>query len=192
MIASLRGLISKHDLGEVEVGVHGVGYRVRVPVHSWEQLPEGKEMKLFITSYVREDRFDLYGFTDRQTKLLFEELIERQGIGPKLGLELCAVSRSLLRQAMDENDPGILTSIKGIGRKTAEKLLIELRTLGEKYPHMFQSSDGKMIASSFDADALAALIQLGYNRSEVMSVLSDLPKDLETTEARVTAALRSL
>ncbi len=191
MISSLHGIVSKHDLGEVDINVNGVGYRVQVPVNVWEQLQEEQEVLMHITSYIREDRFDLFGFTDRQTRTLFEELIERQGIGPKLGLELCAVSRALLRQAMDEDDSSILTSVKGVGKRTAEKLLIELKSLEEKYPHMFAVT-AKNSQGSIDQDAIAALIQLGYNRSEVLNVISDLPKDLPTTEARVAAALRSL
>lgn len=195
MIARLRGTVNKQDLGEVEVDVHGVGYRVQVPLTAWETLPEGQEATLFITTYVREDRFDLFGFHDKQTRTLFEELIERQGIGPKLALELCAVPKALLRQAMDEDDSTVLTAVKGIGKKTAEKLLIELKSLDEKYPSMFQADAGSKrtgSSASMDPDAVAALLQLGYNRIEVMSALSDLPKDLSSTEARVTAALRSL
>ncbi len=191
MIASLRGIINKRDLGEVEVDVHGVGYRVRVSPPTWEQLIEGREATVYVSAYIREDRFDLFGFTDRQTKTLFEELIDRQGIGPKLGLELSAVSKALLKQALEENDPSILRSIKGIGGKTAEKLLIELKSLDEKHPQIFASAP-HATGGKYDGDAVAALVQLGFARSDVMDALAALPKDIKNTEERVTAALRSL
>ncbi len=195
MIGSLRGTVARLDLGEVLIDVHGVGYLVHTPLSVWEELPEKKEVLLWTSTYVREDRLDLFGFTDKATRLLFEELLGHQGIGPKMALEICGVPRSLLTQAMDMNDPSLLTSIKGIGRKTAEKVLIELKALAEKYPHLFATGTGKTAAdgnASFDRDAIAALTQLGYTTPDVMEILRGLPKDLKTTEERVTAALRSL
>lgn len=191
MISALRGIITKDDLGEVQVDVNGVGYRVRVSPATWEHLEAGREAVVWISTYVREDRFELFGFTDRITRTLFEELIERQGIGPKLGLELCSVPKSLLKQAMDEDDCTLLTDIKGIGRKTAEKLLIELKSLQEKHPGMFVVAGAPQLAP-YDADAIAALVQLGYNRADILSALGQLPKDAASTEQRVAAALRSL
>lgn len=191
MIARLRGTVSKPDLGEMEVDVHGVSYRVKVSPATWEHFVEGREATVFTSTYVREDRLDLYGFADRATKVLFEELIERQGIGPKMGLELSAVSKALLRQAMDEDDATILTSIKGIGGKTAEKLLIELKSLAEKHPSMF-SADDKAAGGKYDSDAIDALLQLGYSRTDALDALAAIPKDAASTEERVAAALRSL
>ena len=117
MIAHLRGIISKGEPGEVTVDVGGVGYRVMVPLNAWDTLVDESTDILWVSTYVREDRLDLFGFTDRITRTLFEGLIGRPGIGPKLGLELCGVPRSLLAQAVQEQDGGILTSIKGIGHR---------------------------------------------------------------------------
>ena len=100
--------------------------------------------------------------------------------------------RQLLFQAIAQEDSKLLTSIKGVGKKTAEKLLIELKNLAEKDPMLFQGSGGATLPANFDQDAIAALTQLGYSPSDVLRTLEQLPKDLATTAARVTAALRSL
>lgn len=192
MIAHLRGTIHKLDPGEATVDVAGVGYKVSVPLDVWDELKEAEPRMLWVSTYVREDRFDLYGFADRDGLTLFEELIKLSGIGPKLGLELCAVPRSLLKQAMDENKVNLLTSIKGVGKKTAEKLLVELRSLAERKPQIFTIQGMPVSRGEFDQDAIAALTTLGYDSSTVIRVLKDLPSDLKTTEERVAAALRSL
>ncbi len=193
MIASLRGTIGKMSPGAVIVDVQGVGYGVSMPITMWDDLEEGAVSHLHISTYVREDRFELFGFSDVQTKHLFEKLIDISGIGPRMGLELCAVPRGILVQAINEEDPAMLTSIKGIGRKTAEKLLVELKSLAERHPEMFAVEAGSPISGSrFDRDAIAALSQLGFTNPDIMHALELLPSELTTTEERVTAALRSL
>ncbi|NOS66950.1 MAG: Holliday junction branch migration protein RuvA [Candidatus Peribacteraceae bacterium] len=192
MIAHLRGTVHKLDPGEATVDVAGVGYRVSVPLDVWDELKEAEPRMLWVSTYVREDRFDLYGFADRDGQILFEELIKLSGIGPKLGLELCAVPRSLLLQAMNENNVSLLTSIKGVGKKTAEKLLVELRSLGERKPQIFMVKGMAVARGEFDQDAIAALTALGYDSATAIHALKDLPPDVKTTEERVAAALRSL
>lgn len=192
MIAHLRGTVHKMDPGEVTVDVAGVGYRVTVPLDVWDELKEAEPRMLWISTYVREDRFDLYGFADRDGQILFEELIKCTGIGPKLGLELCAVPRGLLKQAMDETNVSLLTSIKGVGKKTAEKLLVELRSLAERKPQIFLVKGTEAARGQFDQDAIAALTALGYDSATAIHALKDLPSTVKTTEERVAAALRSL
>lgn len=192
MIAGLRGIIGKTAPGSLIVDVQGVGYDVAVPMATWDDLKDGESAQLHITTYVREDRFELFGFADVQTKRLFNALIQISGIGPRMGLELCAVPRGILVQAINEEDPAILTSIKGIGRKTAEKLLVELKSLAEKHMEMFSTEAMAVSGSRFDRDAIAALSQLGFANNEIMRALESLPSELATTEERVTAALRSL
>jgi holliday junction DNA helicase RuvA len=193
MIAHLRGEVSKGALGEVSIDVGGVGYRVTVPLNVWDELAEGQSTTLWVSTYVREDRLELFGFADAATRTMFESLIGLQGIGPRMGLELCAVPRSMILQAIVQDDPKLLMSIKGVGKKSAEKLLIELKNLAEKEPMMFQGGKGGAdIPAKFDRDAVAALSQLGYGTSDIMHALEQLPAHLGTTEERVAAALRSL
>ena len=193
MIAHLRGTVHKMEPGEATVDVAGVGYKVSMPVDAWDQVREGEPAMLWISSYVREDRFDLFGFTDRAGKTLFEEFIKLPGVGPKLGLELCAVPRTILSQAVSEEDPTLLQNIKGVGKKTAEKLLVELRSLAERRPEVLEPAPGGSAPrGEFDRDAISALTALGYDSQTAIRALKDLPPDLATTEDRVAAALRSL
>ncbi|MDD5103636.1 MAG: Holliday junction branch migration protein RuvA [Candidatus Peribacteraceae bacterium] len=192
MIAHLHGTVTRHAPGEATVDVGGVGYRVLVPLDAWEQLEEGITVKLWISTYVREDRFDLFGFLSRQSRTFFEGLLGITGIGPRTALEICCVPRGLIGMAIREKDPSPLTSIKGIGRKTAEKLLLELSSLAEKFPTLFTEGEGGVVRSAMDPDAVAALEALGYDAPTITHALTALPADLATTEDRVEAALRSL
>lgn len=192
MIALLQGIAGKTEPGIAVIDVHGVGYKVMMPAGDWDKLTEGEQCRLHISSYIREDRFDLYGFADDRSRTLFEKLIDIAGIGPRTGLELCSLPRSMLSQAVFEKDAAILTAVKGIGRKSAEKLLVELTSLMEKNPILFSGTTDGTVSARFDRDAAAALGQLGFSSEEIMRALETLPKDLETTEDRVAAALRSL
>ncbi|MFA6523590.1 MAG: Holliday junction branch migration protein RuvA [Candidatus Peribacteraceae bacterium] len=192
MIAHLRGTIHKLGIGEVIVDVGGVGYRVAVPTGVWDALEETRHAMLWTSSYIREDRFDLFGFSDRQGQILFEEFLKLDGVGPKLALELCSVPRSLLLRAAHEQDASTLQSIKGVGRRTAEKLLVELKALLERHPDILGTSSPEDVPHEFDRDAIAALAALGYESSVVIAALRALPADIKSTEGRVAAALRSL
>lgn len=193
MLSHLHGTVFKGSAGEVTVDIAGVGYRVHVPLNVWDTLEEGQSAKVFVTTYVREDRFELFGFIDQQTRSLFEHLIGISGIGPRTALELCGAPRSLLSKAIAEHDSAALTDIKGIGKKTAEKLVIELSSLAEKHPMMFATIESTgPVSAARDPDALAALTQLGYPTSLAMRALEKLPKTLQSTEERVAAALKNL
>jgi Holliday junction DNA helicase RuvA len=180
------------DPGEITVDVEGVGYRVTVPLDVWDSMQEAEQRMVWVSSYVREDRFDLFGFSDRAGRTFFEEFLKLPGIGPKMAMEICTVPRSLLRTAVADEDASLLTNIKGVGKKTAEKLLLELKSLSEKKPEMFESSESVSIQSQFDKDAIEALAALGYDQRTIISALKNLPVELTTTEERVAAALRSL
>lgn len=193
MIARLHGIICKETPGDVTVDVHGVGYRVTVPVTVWDDLEEAAVAQLWISTYVREDRLELFGFTDRRTRSLFEKLIDISGVGPRMALELCAAPKHMLLEAADTRDGKQLTSIKGIGRKTADKLAIELAGMAENNPGLFVDEGGGMSRAAIrDPDAVAALSQLGYPNSDILRALEKLPKELTTTEERVAAALKEL
>lgn len=194
MIAHLRGVIGKEGPGSASVDVNGVGYRVRMPLNDWDEVLDAANVHLFISTYVREDRLELFGFLEAGTRMLFEELIELSGIGPRMGLELCSVPRGLLLKAVQERDAALLTTIKGVGKKSAEKLLVELASLAERAPEVFAAAGGTAhtLSAKFDQDTVAALSQLGFGSQDILRVLEALPADLGTTEERVTAALRAL
>lgn len=192
MIAHLRGSIGKIAPGDAVIDVNGVGYRVLMPLHDWDAVLDGANIRVHVHTHVREDRFDLYGFLDAGTRMLFQELIQLSGIGPRMGLELCSVPRDMLSRAVHTRDASILTSIKGVGRKSAEKLLVELNALAEREPQIFTGTAGSPLAAKFDQDTVAALSQLGFATPDILRVLESLPADLASTEERVTAALRAL
>lgn len=194
MISRLRGIIIKGEPGQVTVDVNGVGYDVAVPVDVWEILSEETEQQLFIRTYVREDRFSLFGFSNTGTRALFDTLINISGIGPRIALEICAVSPALLHQAVVSQDVKLMTSIKGIGKKLAEKLLLELKNLTEKSPFLLQAAAAGKSNEAFselDNDAISALQSLGYDQITIIETLRRLPGNLTTTEERVAAALKS-
>ena len=194
MIARLQGTANRLKTGEALIDVKGVGYLVSLPIDAWEKLKDGTECTLWISTYVREDRLDLYGFLDQGSRSLFELLISQSGIGPKMGLELCAVPRELLLQATQQNDPKLLSTVKGIGSKKAEKILVELKNMIEKEPEIFGHFTKRtgVKEETFDQDAIDALTTLGYDTSTILQALKKLPADLGTTEERVAEALRTL
>jgi len=177
MIAHLRGkLIGRHpNQAIVETG--GVGYDVVISVPTFSDLPPlGGEVALFIHTHVREDQLALYGFLRAEEKQLFEKLITVSGIGPKLAITiLSGMAASELGNAIRGNDVARLTKIPGIGRKTAERLVLELR---DKLPALGQ--EVAVVAPAFSAvqeDVLSALVNLGYQRAAAEKALASVSKD---------------
>ncbi|MEQ1849359.1 MAG: Holliday junction branch migration protein RuvA [Candidatus Peribacteraceae bacterium] len=197
MLHAVFGMIEKLQPPHVSVETSGgVSYLVSVPLHVYEELEQGKEAKLLLASHIREDRFDLFGFLTRQDRTLYQALVNLDGIGPKTALEICSLPRALFFTAIVSDDVKMLTSVKGIGKKTAEKLLVDLKQLLEKHPEWsseahLPSADGTRSAS-MDSDAVAALVSLGYDEQSAMRILRSVPSTVTRTEDRVAAALRAL
>lgn len=163
MIAHLRGrLISKHpNQAIVEAG--GVGYDVTITVPAFSELPAtGAEVALHIHTHVREDALALYGFPRPEEKQLFEKLITVSGIGPKLAITiLSGMATSDMVGAIRGNDLARLTKIPGIGRKTAERMCVELRDKLEG----FGAQPATVAHSAVEEDVISALTNLGYQRA---------------------------
>ena len=193
MIYALTGTVQRLDLPNITVDVSGVRYLVSVPYPLWESLEDGSESTVTVFTFIREDRLELYGFGSTADRNLFAALLNISGVGPKLGLELCSIPRSMLAQAVAEGDAGTLTEIKGVGRKTAEKMLVDLKSLFEKHPEWAMvKGEAKTKHAAFDADAVSALTSLGYDQTSALEALKRVPSGLKKTEDRVAAALRSL
>jgi Holliday junction DNA helicase RuvA len=165
MIAHLRGkLLAKHP-NQVVVETSGVGYDVTISVPTFSDLPGvGSEVALHIHTHVREDLIALYGFLHPAEKHLFEKLITVSGIGPKLAITiLSGMAADEMVGAIRSNDVGRLTRIPGIGKKTAERMVLELR---DKLP---AETVGEVAAapamSAVEEDVLSALMNLGYQRA---------------------------
>jgi holliday junction DNA helicase RuvA len=162
MIAHLRGkLISKHP-NQAVVEAAGVGYDVNITIPAFSELPAvGAEVALFIHTHVREDALALYGFLRAPEKQLFEKLISVSGIGPRLAITiLSGMSADSLVAAIKGNNVPALTRIPGIGKKTAERMVLELRDKLDA----FAEAPAAAAVSPVDEDVLSALVNLGYNR----------------------------
>lgn len=168
MIAQLRGRLLRKDPGEAVVDVGGVGYRVLIPVSTFCRLGEpGAETSLLTYTHVREDALALYGFLTAQEQRLFELLIGVAGVGPRLALNiLSGIEAPELLQALASADVARLTRTPGVGKKTAERLVLELRERTGK----LAVGAGEPVASegpsSLKGDLVSALANLGYGRAE--------------------------
>jgi len=172
MIAHLRGkLLAKHP-NQAIVETSGVGYDVTISVPTFSDLPAiGSEVALFIHTHVREDALALYGFLRSSEKLLFEKLITVSGIGPKLAITiLSGMPADEMVRALRGNDVARLTRIPGIGKKTAERMVLELR---DKLPDAGPvAAPAAPSMSPVEEDVLSALANLGYQRAAAEKALS--------------------
>ena len=177
MIGSLRGTVLDRAVGgEVLLEVSGVGYRVAVPSGAVAALEPGEPAFLFTHLVVREDALSLYGFPDREQRDTFEALMSATGVGPKLALAILSIhSPSALRRVVVGGDLDALTLVPGVGKRTAQRLMIELAAkLGATGPELTVIEGG---APSGRAELRAALEGLGYGTDEVRYVLDTLPDD---------------
>src|SRR5712671_1163347 len=172
MIAHLRGkLISRHP-SLVIVETAGVGYDVTISVPAFAELPPlGSEVSFHIHTHVREDQIALYGFLRPEEKQLFEKLITVSGIGPKLAITiLSGMQADDMAAAIRGNDLGRLTKIPGIGKKTAERMVLELRD--KLPPPTGPSAHAGPATSAVEEDVLSALMNLGYQRAAAEKALA--------------------
>jgi Holliday junction DNA helicase RuvA len=176
MIASLRGTLNEKGPGHCVVETAGVGYRVSVSSHTARALPEiGAAVFLHTHQVVREDALQLYGFTDVAERGLFELLITVSGVGPKVALAvLSGLEPAALARAIREENLAALVGIPGVGRKTAERLIVELRDkLEVAVTAQSAAAERRGIlpkSERFD-DAVAALVQLGYSASQAQETI---------------------
>jgi Holliday junction DNA helicase RuvA len=164
MIGALRGKILIKRPSQVIVDAGGVGYEVNVPVSTLSELPdEGREVSLSIYTHVREDAIHLYGFLKEDEKRVFVTLLGVTGIGPKMAINiLSGISYDDFLGAIESEDVSHLTKIPGLGKKTAHRLILELRG---KLPSKEETKDRAF------GDALSALVNLGYKKSEALVCL---------------------
>ncbi len=168
MIAHLRGHILRKEPQEVVVDVGGVGYRVSIPISSFYRLGEpGAEVKLLTYTHVREDALALFGFLTLAEQALFERLISVAGVGPKLAINvLSGIEAPDLVEALRTADVARLTRIPGVGKKTAERLVLELK---DKMPALVAAIEAPAAAPAAPSpkdDLVSALVHLGYSRPE--------------------------
>ncbi len=196
MIARLTGRVAAAEADALLVDVSGVAFRVYVPAGVLARAgPPGSEIELCTHLHVRDNELALYGADDPVALGLFEQLLGVTGVGPRLAMAVLSVlePRRVYESILAE-DPANLTRVPGVGRKLAQRIILELKAKVEAMPEL-AGTIGPALPSEpvADADAVAALLALGYSRGEAERALAanQLPRDA-TTEDRVLAALRQL
>jgi len=189
MISRLVGELAGKAPPFVLVDVHGVGYEVQVPMSTFYNLPElGAKVALLTQFIVREDAQLLFGFLTAGERESFRELVKITGVGPRIALALLSgLNTEELAQAVSAQDASRLVKVPGIGKKTAERLLLELK--GKLAPAL--ATPGWAATSDAQGDILQALIALGYSDKEAQAALKQLPPDASVSDG-IKQALKSL
>lgn len=189
MIATLHGKIQARTDDSLILNVGGVGYRVRVPSGTLASLGAvGSDAMLFTHLHVREDELSLYGFATEDELRLFEKLLTVSGIGPKVGIGVLSnASPDTIRYAIAQGNADALTAIPGIGKKTAQRLVLELKG---KIDVSGLGEIGEL--SPVDEDVMNALINLGYSAAEATRAARSVPSTAKTIEERIRIALQYL
>jgi holliday junction DNA helicase RuvA len=194
MIGYLNGnLLARTAEGEVIVDVHGVGYRVSVPTSTAATIgPQGTALALHVHTHVREDAIVLYGFAHDDERRCFEALLGAHGVGPTLALAIVStLSPAALSTAVLEDDLETLCSVPGVGRKTAARLLIDLKAKLDLPDFSGSLATTGEESRSPRSEARAALVELGYGPDEIRSALEGLRDDVGVEEL-LRLALREL
>lgn len=187
MIAELHGKIGTLKANSVVLMVGGVGYQVQVTTYTLGILASQEDVHLYIHTHVREDAFLLYGFLDEGEKAMFELLIGVSGIGPKVALSILSIADTkTIRTAVTHKDPSILTRVSGVGKKMAERVILELQNKVEE-GDLTDHAEARA-----DQEALEALAALGYSVTQAREALKVVPKDVTDLSGRVRQALKSL
>jgi len=188
MIGRLAGLLAEKNPPQLLVDVNGVGYEVDVPMSSFYNLPAlGERVTLLTHFVVREDAQVLFGFLTHEERATFRLLVKISGVGPRTALSiLSGLSVGELAQAISMQESARLVKVPGIGKKTAERLLLELK--GKLGPELGSPAS---VASDTQGDILQALVALGYSDREAALALKSLPKDVDVSDG-IKLALKSL
>ena len=202
MIARLTGVLSESDFTSVVLDVSGVGYLVNIPMSTYDTLPrEGEKVSLQTHLHVREDALELYGFATKEELELFALLRSVSGIGPKVALNiLSSMTVSNFCATVSAGDVKMLTRLKGLGRKTAERLILELKGKVERISpeSRFAGADSEIpqsVAKSAE-EAVLALVQLGFKYDDVANsvhaLAKEMPEDECTAENLIRKSISSL
>ena len=204
MIGQLRGTILEKQPPQLVVDVQGIGYEVDAPMSTFYQLPEvGQEVSLFTHFVVREDAHHLYGFYTRDERLLFRTLLKVNGVGPRLALTiLSSIAPEEFVRCVLSNDTASLVCLPGIGKKTAERLVIEMRDKLSDWYQTVPPEGATLIKQDNERpprgrhqilqDAISALISLGYKQHEANRTVTKIDDGAATSEELIRRALREM
>lgn len=190
MIAMIRGKLAYKSIDHVIIDVGGVGYRLHIPLSTFYVLPENGEVSLFTHTHVREDALLLYGFLTMEEKELFVILISISGVGPKLAINILShIPAKDLKNAIAGGDLERLTRLPGIGKKTAERLVLELKDKVGPVDNLTETAGslvvGTGLAKDVSNDVISALVNLGYKENQARKALEtiEFSPGLSTEEA---------
>ena len=184
MIATIEGTVTEKvgDTAIIELG--GIGYELVLPVSDWGVAAVGKPAKFYIYEHIREDSHQLFGFVSPEAKQLFIKLLGVSGVGPKVAMQvMSAASIERLQQSIATGDAELFKGVSGVGKKTAERIMVELKGKVELSGMSGPTSSGD--------PAYQALIGLGYPAAKAAEAVSQIPSDVIGEQERVKAALKS-
>lgn len=185
MIATVEGVVAEKLGDSLIIELSGLGYEVVVPVSDWGSAAVGKSAKFYIYDHIREDSHTLFGFSTQGAKQLFVKLLSVSGVGPKVAMQvMSAASLDRLQQAIAAGDADLFKGVSGVGKKTAERIMVELRGKVE-------SGAGVGAASSGDP-AYQALQGLGYTAVQAAEAVAKVPSEITNDQERIKAALKQL
>lgn len=190
MIATLQGIVSEKLATEVVVDVQGVGYGVYVTAEDQSKLVTGEPAKIYVYEYVREQAHDLFGFLSRDTQNLFEQLLEVNGVGPKMALNVLSIgTTNNLRIAIASGDVAFIQQASGVGKKVAERIVVELKDKVGLAGVDLESTGLLQSENALASDeAVEALVALGYSSQDASKALHKVDPKLPTAE-RIKQAL---
>lgn len=193
MIAYLQGTVLKKFEKKIILLTQDIGYAVQTSKSINEALTEGQKAKFFIYHNIREDSSDLYGFESPEDLDFFEQLISINGIGPKVGLEICNIPSDQVKSAIFNEDEKFICKIPGIGQKTAKRIILELKgkISIDKLTSLEHKHQG-ISPNNANDDVISALEKLGYQRRVILSILEKMPQEISTDEEIITYFLRSV
>ena len=190
MIASISGRVEEKELEKVIIETNGIGYLVSITTKDYDELEVGKNTKLYIFENIREDSYDLYGFVYKSTKSLFNQLISFKNVGPKVALSILSLgSDQEIKNAIAGGDVKFLVTAKGVGKRAAEQVVVELR---DKVGLVATDEAENVLTRrgiNINDEALLGLMSLGYSQSDASTVLSKVDINLPVDE-RIKEALK--
>ncbi len=191
MIAHVRGQVAEKFANSVIIDVQGVGYEVSLTSIDFENLSLGNDVKLYTYHLVREQAEDLFGFTSLAAKKLFELLITVQGVGPKGAMAILSLAPTEeVRNAIANQDAGFISKASGVGKKSAERIIVDLREKVGLPTYYGRKTEPEQQALQVNDEALDALMALGYNLADATKALEGVDPKLPV-EDRIRAALKN-
>jgi Holliday junction DNA helicase RuvA len=188
MIATIEGVVAEKIGDNLIIELGGIGYEVVVSATDWGGAPTGQPAKFYVYEHIREDAHLLYGFATPQAKQLFMKLLGVSGVGPKVAMQVMgAASIERLQQAIAGGDVDLFKGVSGVGKKTAERIMVELK--GKVEASGVAGLVGGPVGSG--DPAYQALLGLGYTPGQAAEAVAQIPEDITDEQERVKAALKS-